>query len=863
MRLLQWNIGPSRTPSSYAFERVVIPLEDAHLHSYSARMGTGSPDLRAPRNGDADADPDVDDADDSGKDVEHEETGMLEMSVSEYSVEGLRREVRKGTRGIPSEYELRSKVVNKAIQDIGMGRYNWQLFVLCGFGWFADNLWLQGISLTLPSLSAEFGVDEKTRIWHARIVCAELGMGLLLYGALGFGVGGNLPVDGALFLEFLPDASSSLLTLLSVWWPIGQLVASLVAWFYIANWPADEGWRYFIFATGVLTFIMFLVRYFVFHLFESPKFLLSQGRYAEAVAVVQGIAFKNGARTWLTLEVLDAVASDDGGRAEAVSAPRVSAANVVLEKLRSFSGERLRPLFSSRKLGLATGLLWFCWATIGMGYPLFNAFLPQYLSHGGNGSGGASEPAGPTGSAASLFTREARRRQRGDFGRDVPQLRHHVDGGSAGLAAGNVPGGPPVAVFRAAGHAGAVDARIGGVLGAVRDARDDAVAAALFLGADGVFAKHHVRGALRVHARGVPGAGAGAGTGLRPLQLPPFTTLLPPRANITHAAQKTQKPPFLPTKHPNTTTIMSGALSLMGWWFLPPLVASWTQSIWYALTIRAGDPKPAPNHPAGSATAAASKSSFYTALGLSPTPPSATSSPVSAASPPSTTRIKRPRLPAADGSEFIRLKTAADTLLGDASRFAYDRFGDPVLAWKDCASRYEYAFRGTVQGVLPITSATPSSTPHHHPPFLYLARPPQPRPRLPLSPPPPLLPFQLVSLARRLCVTFYIALSQIGPLLFPPTRAAALAADADKAIHAQVERLTALAADVDDVSGRLLDVELAPFKGDPDLLRSVRAKVADWLVQNTIRADPMVKDAMGHSFRKRRADAPAGAKGNR
>jgi hypothetical protein len=32
----------------------------------------------------------------------------------------------------------KSKVINKAIQDIGMGKYNWQLFVLCGFGWFAD-----------------------------------------------------------------------------------------------------------------------------------------------------------------------------------------------------------------------------------------------------------------------------------------------------------------------------------------------------------------------------------------------------------------------------------------------------------------------------------------------------------------------------------------------------------------------------------------------------------------------------------------------------------------------------------------------------------------------------------------------------
>jgi MFS family permease len=44
---------------------------------------------------------------------------------------------------------------------------------------------------------------------------------------MGIGVGGNLPVDGALFLEFLPAADNRLLTLLSAWWPLGQLAASL------------------------------------------------------------------------------------------------------------------------------------------------------------------------------------------------------------------------------------------------------------------------------------------------------------------------------------------------------------------------------------------------------------------------------------------------------------------------------------------------------------------------------------------------------------------------------------------------------------------------------------------------------------
>lgn len=48
-----------------------------------------------------------------------------------------------------------------------------------------------------------------------------------LYACIGLGVGGNLPVDGALFLEFLPQTSGNLLTLLSVFWPVGNLIASL------------------------------------------------------------------------------------------------------------------------------------------------------------------------------------------------------------------------------------------------------------------------------------------------------------------------------------------------------------------------------------------------------------------------------------------------------------------------------------------------------------------------------------------------------------------------------------------------------------------------------------------------------------
>ncbi|KAH8693816.1 putative sugar transporter [Talaromyces proteolyticus] len=342
----------------------------------------------------------------------------------------------------------KATTINLAIQDIGMGRYQWQLFILCGFGWFADNLWLQGIALTLNQVSQEFGISST----HVRFTTAALFIGLCIgasfwgiasdivgrrlafnmtllicgiFGicigasptwigvcgmaaSLGLGVGGNLPVDGALFLEFLPTASNYLLTLLSIWWPMGQLVGSLIAWGFLPNYSCDTtlkacsavaagepccrrednmGWRYLCITMGALTIFMWACRFFLFHLYESPKFLLSRGRQEEAVRTVHAIAFKNKAHTWLTVDILNEI----GGHPDEVGKPSLSVVDIIKRALSKFSGERIGPLFASKKLGLTTALLWFCWATIGMGFPLFNAFLPQYLAHAGS-SGGSTSP---------------------------------------------------------------------------------------------------------------------------------------------------------------------------------------------------------------------------------------------------------------------------------------------------------------------------------------------------------------------------------------------------------------------------------------------------------------------------------------
>jgi len=136
---------------------------------------------------------------------------------------------------------------------------------------------------------------------------------------------------------------------------------------------------------GAITLFMFFCRFFLFHMYESPKFLLSRDRQAEAVHVVHGIAYHNRSKTWLTEDLLEEL----GGGLD--TGPKISVTELQKRNLSKFSFSKLEQLFLDRKLGLTTMLLWVMWFTIGLGFPLFNAFLPQYLEHAGQDS----EPVSP------------------------------------------------------------------------------------------------------------------------------------------------------------------------------------------------------------------------------------------------------------------------------------------------------------------------------------------------------------------------------------------------------------------------------------------------------------------------------------
>lgn len=97
------SLRPRRQESVHDYAGVLVPLEEAHLHSHSARCGRSEfEEIRTSSDG-----PVADELEVGlPKDDDNENTGMLQMSAAEYTIDGLRREVREGQRRRQwSEYE--------------------------------------------------------------------------------------------------------------------------------------------------------------------------------------------------------------------------------------------------------------------------------------------------------------------------------------------------------------------------------------------------------------------------------------------------------------------------------------------------------------------------------------------------------------------------------------------------------------------------------------------------------------------------------------------------------------------------------------------------------------------------------------
>ena len=235
---------------------------------------------------------------------------------------------------------------------------------------------------------------------------------LVLTAFVGFGVGGNIPIDTTIALEFLPQQKRFLLALLSVFQPIGVVLISGISYGLVPKYacylpngdvpPAcstvaagepcctkasNMGWRYTLFTTGAVTLAVFLLRFFVFNFQESPKFLLYRGQDQKAVQVLEYIARFNKTQCKVSLADFAALdrdvatpASEESGNSQtpalgsgAVQQRATWQAKVRLEFV------RYKLLFKDFQATRLTILVWIAYIFDYWAFSVAGSFLPSIL----------------------------------------------------------------------------------------------------------------------------------------------------------------------------------------------------------------------------------------------------------------------------------------------------------------------------------------------------------------------------------------------------------------------------------------------------------------------------------------------------
>lgn len=111
------------------------------------------------------------------------------------------------------------------------------------------------------------------------------------------------------------------------------------------------------FALGGLMLLLWAIRFAVFQLLESPRYLVAQGEDVKAVAVIQKVAAFNGKECSLTIEQMLAAGSN---AANPASEGKRTVAATTTSSVQSISNH-VRALFKTPKMALSTCLLVSLW----------------------------------------------------------------------------------------------------------------------------------------------------------------------------------------------------------------------------------------------------------------------------------------------------------------------------------------------------------------------------------------------------------------------------------------------------------------------------------------------------------------------
>lgn len=120
---------------------------------------------------------------------------------------------------------------------------------------------------------------------------------------------------------------------------------------------------------------MAFARIFVVKLEETPKFLVSNNRDAEAVELLQNLATKYNRSCSLTIEKLQACGE--------VTSNHDFRIDMGFKNIIKLVSSHIKMLFSTKKNTRSVLLLFSSWFLLGIAYPLYSTFLPQYLASRG------------------------------------------------------------------------------------------------------------------------------------------------------------------------------------------------------------------------------------------------------------------------------------------------------------------------------------------------------------------------------------------------------------------------------------------------------------------------------------------------
>lgn len=283
---------------------------------------------------------------------------------------------------------MRHLSLDPLVEQVGYGRFQRRLLWVCGLGWAADAMEVMLVSFALPAMAAEWSLSAAQKGLLATALFIGMLAGALMWGRLsdligrklgfmatigidslfgllsafspnfavflvlrmltGFGVGGTLPVDYAVFAEFLPATDrGKRLVLLESFWAFGTIAAAGLAWLVVPH----LGWRALFIVSAIPGVLLFAVRSYVP---ESPRYLAVSGQQDEAIQVLRNVAKMNG-------KELDE-----------------SAVHVAEQLAQEPQKSSVQDLFS-RELWLTTLLLWSIWFFISIGYYGIFTWIPSWL----------------------------------------------------------------------------------------------------------------------------------------------------------------------------------------------------------------------------------------------------------------------------------------------------------------------------------------------------------------------------------------------------------------------------------------------------------------------------------------------------